>query len=155
MGFAMASVQGFTRSQIRYFQNGEGPSKCLSYIRTKCNLDLSVLHITFLGQGSAYEWCRLTLIVPKNTMAECFRHESGICMEAPCILNCLSAKFSDLCVNCLIKVEGNQSHRFELHMTTCQCTLKRFKNTSSPLFCNKLILLCNRVEKICIGRIEM
>lgn len=42
---------------------------------------------------------------------------NGIGMELPCILNCLSKKFSDLCVNHLIKVHGNQSHRFVSQMT--------------------------------------
>lgn len=58
------------------------PNNCLLYKRTKCSETLPLLYITFFGLGIIYEWCRLTLIILKNCMAECSTHMSDSCLES-------------------------------------------------------------------------
>lgn len=55
-----------------------------------------IAHYIF-QRGSAYEWCRLTLILPNDNMAECSRNERGIIMESLWILT-VSVKSCLICV---------------------------------------------------------
>lgn len=49
-------------------------------------------YIFGVGGGDAYELCKLTLIVPKNT-GRVFSHESNVCMGVSGILSYLRMMF--------------------------------------------------------------
>lgn len=75
-----------------------------------CNLSTS-------SEAAYNQWLSLWGFSNSSMERKAPRIASGIGMESPYTLNCLSGKFSGLCVNHLIKGHGNQSHRFVSHMT--------------------------------------